>query len=623
MGSQSGNLVEGDDSMGAGVTSHADDQFNQLSKAPTPAPKVGEAAFKALHYDTTATVAVPTKWEITSGNDCTLFTDADGHCVTDNGSTQGGLKCSKNGRWYRYNSYPAGASTTTRCWGGSWQAKSFKSSEYGNNHKCSFKYTGDATLTVQEFQIETWWDWMKVNGRYFDSSYPLPSSFAVSGTTNFEFSSDFVVTKEGFKICEPESTTEVTTSTAEEVGNTDQIDEQDALDNMPTAQPTAFPTKIQADRDAIGETHDINWGWTIQTKTREEGPCVQKRCRWWGCYCAQYAPVPRNSVCQATVEDNANTVCITDGTDNYRADEVCEFTFTGPGVLQAREFNTERNYDFMQIGATTYHGQTTSMNNLALSGDTKFKFTSDYMVQREGFKFCVAKPESKGSICKSTVAWADGSTTKPVGWVGAGPGADYCNVWKCEVGQTEFTEQDFTGTFRKQQKTCSVEEHGTKFCSHTSCTFEGSPRVIKVHSDHREEVGGFHQCGFNQHSAGQASRVRPACDCVCKGKRRQDKKGFARGLNAIASFIKTKKNRRVGDNFDATKSKAGFDRQFNSNNFYSQHDNIDRTDLQNNLANVNGNSEGRFAVDTTMATQYNQKDQKYNGERVAHFHQDS
>jgi hypothetical protein len=263
------------------------------------------------------------------------------------------------------------------------------------------------------------------------------------------------------------------------------------------------------------------------------------------------------------------------------------------------------------------------MNNLALSGDTKFKFTSDYMVQREGFKFCVAKPESKGSICKSTVAWADGSTTKPVGWVGAGPGADYCNVWKCEVGQTEFTEQDFTGTFRKQQKTCSVEEHGTKFCSHTSCTFEGSPRVIKVHSDHREEVGGFHQCGFNQHSAGQASRVRPACDCVCKGKRRQDKKGFARGLNAIASFIKTKKNRRVGDNFDATKSKAGFDRQFNSNNFYSQHDNIDRTDLQNNLANVNGNSEGRFAVDTTMATQYNQKDQKYNGERVAHFHQDS
>jgi len=399
---------------------------------------------------------------------------------------------------------------------------------------------------------------------------------------------------------------------------------------MPTAQPTAFPTKIQDDRDATGETHDINWGWAIQTKTREV--CLRTRCGWWSCYCAKYADVPLDSVCQATVEDNANTLCITDGAGNYQANEVCEFTFKGPGVLQSRAFSTEKYYDAMQIGATTYDGNTNSMDGLALSGETKFKFTSDSSVNYQGFKFCVAKPKSKGSICKSTVAWADGSTTKPVGWVGAGPGADYCNVWKCEVGNTEFTEQDFTGTFRKQQKTCSVEEHGTKFCSHTSCTFEGSPRVIKVHSDHREEVGGFHQCGFNQHSAGLSSRVRPACDCVCKGKRRQDKKGFARGLNAIAGFISNKiktiknqglRSREVGDNFDATNSKNGFDKRFNSNNFYSQHDNTDRTDLQNNLANANGNTEGRSAVDTTMATQYNQKDQKYNGERVAHFHQDS
>jgi hypothetical protein len=120
---------------------------------------------------------------------------------------------------------------------------------------------------------------------------------------------------------------------------------------------------------------------------------------------------------------------------------------------------------------------------------------------------------------------------KPVGWVGAGPGADYCNIWKCERTQTSFTEQDFVGTFRKQTRVCSVEQHGSDFCSHTTCTYEESTeagkKVIMVHSDHREEVGGLHQCGFSQHAAARSTN-RPGCDCICSGARRQDAADFTR-----------------------------------------------------------------------------------------------
>jgi len=713
MGSQSGNLVNGDESMGAGVTSHADDQFNQLSKAPTPAPKVGEAAFKALHYDTTATEAVPTNWEITSGNDCTLFTDADGHCVTDNGSTLGGLKCSRNGRWYRYNSHPAGASTTTSCWGGRWQAKSFTTgTTYGNNHQCSFKYTGDATLTVQEFQIETWWDWMKVNSRYYDSSNPLASSFAVSGTTNFEFRSDSWVTKEGFKICEPESTKVVTTSSAEEVGNTDQIDEQDALDNMPTAKPTAFPTKMTDSKtvnDGIAEWK-VTSGDDCHIVLSSDGECVQD-----------------------DKQDNSN----------YGNDEKCTFEYIGQGGMVTNErFDIETWYDSLTVGGMNYDNQNPFPKSMYISPNTEFKFSTDWWVTKKGFKLCVPKGRNFGSACEAkyrTESGAQMTFKRPVGWVGAGPGKDYCNIWKCDANMDKFTK----GTFKAQKKTCSVEEHPGKFCSHTSCTYEAAvataspgwevtngadchasvtngnycihdqpnpnadenyqnnegcafkwagagtvtmenklfdieqnsgctwddltfrgqkycgnnfpssveitsadtftfktdfmvtrkgfkfcvkaptgPKVIKVHSDHREEVGGFHKCGFSQHKKARTDG-RPACDCVCTGARRQDAADFTRTLASL---------RAVANTHDGTTDHNSWDTANNANNFYSQHQNIDATDKQGAFANKNANTNSKgdgstqnkkFVSENNAYTQYNENDQAYAGQRVAHRHVDN
>jgi hypothetical protein len=322
-------------------------------------------------------------------------------------------------------------------------------------------------------------------------------------------------------------------------------------------------------------------------------------------------------VCQATVSPDGEELCITDGSSYYENEEVCRFTFTGEGALLNKEFDLERRWDTMTIAGTSYDGRSNAMNNLALTGTTAFKFESDSDITRRGFKFCVALPtESKGSVCTSTVAWADGSTTKPVGWVGAGPGADYCNIWKCEIGESEFTEQDFTGTFRKQVRQCSIEEHGDSFCSHTSCTFSGSPEVIRVHSDHREEVGGFHKCGLSQHALAR-SADRPACDCICHGARRQDAAGFMRSMNEVRTAAGTSNPgygfRGVYGNHDATTdydTPNDFDATHNSNNFYSKHSN-------------NGQYVHTNAAEAARTDTYNQKDQSYRGQQVAHVHIDN
>jgi hypothetical protein len=189
-----------------------------------------------------------------------------------------------------------------------------------------------------------------------------------------------------------------------------------------------------------------------------------------------------------------------------------------------------------------------------------------------------ADVNGKGTVCQFTEGSI--SFTKPVGWVGAGPAQYYCNVWRCESNTNTFTRTQ-TATFKAARRTCSIEQYNYKFCSHTTCelkavTVGGETRqVIRVHSDHREEVGGEHKCGFARHDAAQTAG-RPACDCVCHGQRKQDFTGFARGLNEFGTFTATSRE------------------ALNSNNFYSQHSNLD----------------------------YNEKDQTYTGQRIAHAHRD-
>jgi hypothetical protein len=272
---------------------------------------------------------------------------------------------------------------------------------------------------------------------------------------------------------------------------------------------------------------------------------------------------------------------------------------------------------------------------------------------------------------------------KPVGWVGAGPGKDFCNIWKCVADSDNvFHSGNLTGHFTKQVRQCSIEAYASSFCSHTTCTFENnteSPntKVIMVHSDHREEVGGYHKCGFAKHgfqggsednemaehhtaatADGARTANRPACDCICfglndtastdpftgqpivpttissvyDGLRRQDQDDFTRNLGYVNNTQYD--GRDVQGHTDDTTSHGAansFDATYNSNNFYSSHTHHSSADEQDSFSNSNHNQNsmnGRkdtdnYVSENTPHTQYNENDHDYTGNKVAHLHIDS
>jgi hypothetical protein len=87
------------------------------------------------------------------------------------------------------------------------------SGNYGNTERCSFRYTGSTTLSVEEWGFEAGYDGVKMNG---GSSFLARTAFpmVVSGITNFAFSSDHSVNGIGFKICESMTTQAPTSLTA-------------------------------------------------------------------------------------------------------------------------------------------------------------------------------------------------------------------------------------------------------------------------------------------------------------------------------------------------------------------------------------------------------------------------
>lgn len=259
---------------------------------------------------------------------------------------------------------------------------------------------------------------------------------------------------------------------------------------------------------------------------------------------------------------------------------------------------------------------------------------------------------------------------RPVGWVGAGPGAEFCNVWKCEDGSGgEFSEGNDTGFngpdaqahFKRQKRKCSVEEHDYNFCSHTTCTFavndfSDNKKVINVHSDHREETGGNHTCGYAKagfsnneegaagifdnemgshlndntegvHRAGDGN----ACECVCYGARRQDADNFARVLNQMRVVENVTEGSE--DTHDETTNNNDYDADNNHNNFYSKHYHADAyTATGNNNANAyvgsnKGNWDGESThVNDATKTEYLENGNGVdghmyaNGQYVAHKH---
>lgn len=266
--------------------------------------------------------------------------------------------------------------------------------------------------------------------------------------------------------------------------------------------------------------------------------------------------------------------------------------------------------------------------------------------------------DGKGTTC------CEGTFCRPVGWVGAGAGDQFCNVWKCNPNQSEFsegTDANNNGHFSKQVRTCSVEEHNNyNFCSHTTCSFaandySGGKMVINVHSDHREETGGNHMCGYAKHSManndngaagiyaqemgshitadtkGAQSATRPSCDCVCFGARRQDADNFARVLNQA----RVMPGNQAGTD-ETTNNNHAYDTANNGNNLYSKHSNADvyAATGNNNAQSFSGSNKGDWSGSSTHTNDATKTEYLENGpgtdgaqyandQYVAHFHGDT
>jgi hypothetical protein len=301
-------------------------------------------------------------------------------------------------------------------------------------------------------------------------------------------------------------------------------------------------------------------------------------------------------------------------------------------------------------GDTTVIDEQTGVSDMPTASPTKFP-TKDQ-----------SDTDGKGTVCSDGAGFS-----RPVGWVGAGPGDQFCNVWKCNPGKTAFTQgnhEDNQGHFSKQVRVCSVEEHDYTFCSHTTCSFAANnfsqgKLVINVHSDHREETGGNHTCGYAKHgiannadgaagiyqqdmgshitsaTRGAQTATRPECDCVCYGPKRQNATNFARVLNNL----RVMPGNEAGTD-ETTNNNHAYDTANNHNNFYSKHSHADTyVETGNNNAGNNyvGSNVASWAKDGSgthqngaTRTEYleneagarNGNSQYQNDQYVAHSHQD-
>lgn len=87
------------------------------------------------------------------------------------------------------------------------------------------------------------------------------------------------------------------------------------------------------------------------------------------------------------------------------------------------------------------------------------------------------------------------------GWMGAGYGANFCNLCSCQGG-----------VLACRKKVCASHENNGKQCSHTFCTFSytsESPheKVMNIIHHHLEAHGVHHHCNYNLYTS--------ACSCHC------------------------------------------------------------------------------------------------------------
>jgi len=261
-------------SVDQGTIDGTDEDANQIeaTPAPTPAPAPG--------------------WTVTSGGEhCKRSLTLDGFCMQD------------------------------------------LSGNYESNSECEFTYTGSATLSREEWQLESHgscaYDYLEVGGVKYcgDSAHgkAFPTSMNVNGVTTFKFKSDHSENYSGFKICDTS-------------------------------------------------------GWKVNS--RAAGASVSNAA---------------TDICQVTISASGLCVYDDTGITpvDYATDIDCDFDFIGNGVLHNTEFSLEPHatcdWDYLEVNGKKYCG-TNLPSTVAVVGSTPFKFHSDYSVSDRGFQICY-KPD--------------------------------------------------------------------------------------------------------------------------------------------------------------------------------------------------------------------------------------
>lgn len=82
-------------------------------------------------------------------------------------------------------------------------------------------------------------------------------------------------------------------------------------------------------------------------------------------------------------------VCVTDGMRHYRNNEDCEIRAVGDLTVRATTFNTEKDYDSISLGGTTYSGRDGPVD-VSMSAGEIMHWKSDYSVKKGGWTLCAA-----------------------------------------------------------------------------------------------------------------------------------------------------------------------------------------------------------------------------------------
>ncbi|CAK0822818.1 unnamed protein product [Prorocentrum cordatum] len=271
---------------------------------------------------------------------------------------------------------------------------------YGNNQKCTITIDASnaAPIVVESFDVESYFDYLVVDGgaRYTGSSGP-------SGVTPAEsvlWSSDFSVTRSGWRFCMPVSTpappptaapTPAPTASPTAAPPTAAPTEAPTASPTaaPTAAPTASPTAAPTAAPTLPPTHSPTAAPTpssahmwaaISGPCTLDGSCVQS---------ANYPqPYGNNQKCTVTI-DASNAA---------------------PIVVES--FDVESYFDYLVVdGGARYTG---SSGPSGVTPTSSIMWSSDFSVTRSGWKFCMpvstpAPPPTAAPTPAPTAAPGSGS----------------------------------------------------------------------------------------------------------------------------------------------------------------------------------------------------------------------